>query len=151
MFLTPMQSRNRHSDSTRKLWRNGLQILYVFVAMVGTTTVPGVPRWGIWRSLFAPRPRHYFLSRAHEALNGFGLKVLKTPVRSPMANAYCERVIGTIRRESLDYLIPINDRHLSRIVREFAPHYNRGRPHTALRPGFPEPNPSTIGPDAEAR
>jgi len=37
-----------------------------------------------------------------------------------MANAYCERVIGTFRRECLDYLIPINQRHLRRIVREFA-------------------------------
>lgn len=56
------------------------------------------------------------------------------------SNAHCERVIGTIRRECLDYLIPVNERHLRRIVREFAVHYNRGRPHTALGPGFPEPN-----------
>ena len=70
----------------------------------------------------------------------FGLKALKTPVRSPMANAHCERVIGTIRRECLDYLIPINEPHLRRIVREFADHDNRGRPHSALGPGFPEPN-----------
>jgi hypothetical protein len=56
-----------------------------------------------------------------------------------MANAYCERVISTIRRQCLDYLIPINERHLRRIVREFAEHYNGGRPHTALGPGFPEP------------
>jgi putative transposase len=54
-----------------------------------------------------------FSAEVDEALNGFGLKVLKTPVRSPMANAYCERVIGTIRRECLDYLIPMNDRHVS--------------------------------------
>jgi putative transposase len=55
------------------------------------------------------------------------------------ANAYCERVIGTIRRECLDYLIPLNARHLKRIVSAFTLHYNRGRPHTALGPGFPEP------------
>jgi len=61
-----------------------------------------------------------------------------------MANAYCERAIGTIRRECLDYLIPMNDRHLRRIVREFAAHYNRGRPHTSLGPGFLEPNPARI-------
>ena len=73
------------------------------------------------------------------ALHGFGLKVLKTPVRSPMANTYCERVIGSIRRECLDYLIPLNERHLKRILREFMTYYNRGRPHSALGPGFPEP------------
>jgi hypothetical protein len=39
-----------------------------------------------------------FSADVDEALNGFGLKVLKTPIRSPMANAYCERVIGTVRR-----------------------------------------------------
>jgi transposase InsO family protein len=80
-----------------------------------------------------------FSAEVDEALNGFGLKVLRTPVRSPMANAYCERVIGTIRRECLDYLIPLNARHLRRVLSEFATHYNRGRPHTALGPGLPEP------------
>ena len=46
-----------------------------------------------------------FSMKVDEALSGFGLNVLKTPVRSPMANAHCERVIGTIRRECLDYMI----------------------------------------------
>jgi len=54
------------------------------------------------------------------ALEGFGLRVLKTPVRSPRANAFCERVIGTIRRECLDSLIPSGARHLTHILREFA-------------------------------
>jgi len=85
-----------------------------------------------------------FSAEVDEGLNGFGLRVLKTPVRSPMANAYCERVIGTFRRECLDYLIPINQRHLRRIVREFADYYNRGRPHSALGPGLPEPNQATV-------
>ena len=62
----------------------------------------------------------------------------------PLSNAYCERVIGTIRRECLDYLIPLNERHLKRIVREFISHYNRGRPHSALGPGFPEPIQATV-------
>ena len=61
-----------------------------------------------------------------------------------MANAYCERVIGTIRRECLDFLIPINERHLRHIIREFAIYYNRGRPHSALGPGFPEPSQATV-------
>jgi transposase InsO family protein len=78
------------------------------------------------------------------AVKGFGLRVLKTPVRSPMANAYCERVIGSIRRECLDYLIPLTERHLKRILREYVRHYNRGRPHSALGPGFPEPTQATV-------
>ncbi len=44
-----------------------------------------------------------------------------------------------MRRECLDYLIPLNERHLKLIVQEFAVHYNRGRPHSSLGPGIPEP------------
>jgi putative transposase len=60
------------------------------------------------------------------------------------ANAYCERLIGTIRRECLDYLIPINERHLRLILKEFVGHYNRGRPHSALGAGIPEPSQASV-------
>jgi len=43
-----------------------------------------------------------------------GLTVLKTPVHAPQANAFCERLIGTIRRECLDFVIPLNERHVRR-------------------------------------
>jgi len=46
-------------------------------------------------------------------LEAMGLTVLKTPVRSPQANAFCERVIGTIRRECLDFMIPMSERHVA--------------------------------------
>jgi putative transposase len=59
------------------------------------------------------------------------------PVRAPKANAYCERLIGTIRRECLDFLIPMSERHLKLILKEFVVHYNRGRPHSSLGPGIP--------------
>jgi transposase InsO family protein len=45
-------------------------------------------------------------------LAAFGLRVLRTPVRAPQANAYCERLVGTLRRECLDFLIPISESHL---------------------------------------
>lgn len=73
------------------------------------------------------------------AVKDFGVRVLKTPIRAPQANAFCERLIGTIRRECLDFLIPINEQHLRRILKEFSRYYNRGRPHSALGPGIPEP------------
>ena len=50
-------------------------------------------------------------------LEAFGLKVLRTPVQAPKANAYCERLMGTIRRECLDYVIPLSERHLRTILR----------------------------------
>jgi transposase InsO family protein len=56
----------------------------------------------------------------------------------PTANAHCERLIGTIRRECLDYLIPLNASHLLRTLREWTCHYNAGRPHRFLGPGIPD-------------
>src|SRR3989442_4923660 len=47
-------------------------------------------------------------------------------------------LVGTIRRECLDFLIPLNERHLQRILKEWVAHYNRGRPHSSLGPGIPD-------------
>jgi transposase InsO family protein len=71
-------------------------------------------------------------------LAAMGLTVLRTPVRAPQANAFCERLIGTIRRECLDFMIPISERHVRAILREWVRHYNRGRPHASLGPGIPD-------------
>jgi len=53
-----------------------------------------------------------------------GLTILKTPVRTPQANAFCERLIGSMRRECLDWLILLNERHLRSVVTEWVAHYN---------------------------
>ena len=79
-----------------------------------------------------------FSAELDEELQVFGLMVLRTPVQAPKANAYCERLVGTIRRECLDYMIPLNEKHLRRILREWVTHYNRGRPHASLGPGIPD-------------
>jgi putative transposase len=78
-----------------------------------------------------------------------GLTVLKTPVRVPQANAYCERLIGTIRRECLDWVIPVTEQHLRRLLHEWVAHYNRGRPHASLGPGIPEPASAPIPEQAD--
>ena len=67
-----------------------------------------------------------------------GLTILKTPARTPQANAFCERLIGTIRRECLDWMIPLTERHLRSILQQWAAHYNRGWPHASLGPGIPD-------------
>jgi transposase InsO family protein len=77
-------------------------------------------------------------------LEAMGLTVLKTPARVPQANTFCERVIGTIRRECLDFVIPLTERHLRAILREWISHYNRGRPHSSLGPGLPDPQPDRV-------
>jgi putative transposase len=55
------------------------------------------------------------------------------------ANAFCERLLGTLRRECVDYLIPLSENHLCRILQAWVPHYNAGRPHSSLGPGIPQP------------
>ena len=80
-----------------------------------------------------------FSANLDHQLTSFGVRVLKSPVRCPQANAFCERLIGTIRRECLDFLIPLSESHLRHILLEWMIHYNRGRPHSSLGPGIPEP------------
>ena len=76
------------------------------------------------------------------SIAAMGVKVLKTPPRAPIANAHCERLIGTIRRECLDHLIPLSETHLRQILDDWVEHYNRGRPHSSLGPGIPDPAPA---------
>lgn len=61
-----------------------------------------------------------------KAAIAFGLRVLRTPVQAPKAKAYCERLVGTIRREGLDYVIPLSEKHLRTIMSEWIAHYKSG-------------------------
>jgi transposase InsO family protein len=81
-----------------------------------------------------------FATHLDESIAKLGVKVLKSPPRSPTVNSICERVIGTIRRECLDWLIPLSESHLRSILKSWVPHYNSGRPHMALGPGVPDPS-----------
>jgi putative transposase len=83
-----------------------------------------------------------FASQLDESIRALGVRVLKSAPRSPKMNAVCERVIGTIRRECLDWLIPLSESHLRSILKSWIGHYNAGRPHMALGPGVPDPPPA---------
>ena len=61
-----------------------------------------------------------------EEVASWRIEVLKSPAHTPTANAFCERLIGTIRRECLDYVIPLSESHLKRTLREWVNHYNCG-------------------------
>ena len=78
-----------------------------------------------------------FAPAVDDALRSMSLEALRTPPRAPQANAYCERFIGTARREGLDWIIPLNERHLRHVLAEWMTHYNAERPHSALGPGLP--------------
>ena len=61
-----------------------------------------------------------------------GAEVLQTPFRTPVANAFAERWVGSLRRECLDRMLILNQRHLESVLRVYVKHYNLARPHRAL-------------------
>jgi transposase InsO family protein len=133
-------------------------MLYVFVVIehatrrllhVNVTTNPG-SNWTLQqlREAVGDAETHSYIihdrdsifSKAlDDSMKALGLRVLRTPVASPRANSICERVIGTIRRECLDWMIPMSEKHLRAILAEWVTHYNRARVHKALGPGVPDP------------
>jgi putative transposase len=71
--------------------------------------------------------------RAFDALlANDNIKVIRTPVQAPNANAHVERWVGTVRRECLDRLLIVGRRQLEHVLRVYIRHYNRTRPHRAL-------------------
>jgi putative transposase len=60
------------------------------------------------------------------------IRILASPPQAPRANAICERMIGTLRRELFDRLLIVNEHHLRRVLTEYLRHYNAARPHRAL-------------------
>lgn len=79
-----------------------------------------------------------FARSLDESIKNLGITVLRSPPHSPKANAICERVIGTVRRECLDWLIPLSESHLRSMLKVWVTHYNEARPHMALCPGVPD-------------
>jgi putative transposase len=75
-----------------------------------------------------------------EVFRSEGIRIVKTPVRAPKANAIAERFARTVRAECLDWLLIVNRRHLERVLRVYVDHYNRERPHRALELQPPEPD-----------
>src|SRR5438876_11918883 len=80
-----------------------------------------------------------FAKRLDDSIRALGTEVLRSPMASPKANSLCERVIGTIRRECLDWMIPLSEAHLRSILKSWVEHYNRGRLHSSLGPGVLDP------------
>jgi len=68
-----------------------------------------------------------------------GIRVLRTPIRAPRANAVCERFRGSVRRECLDHLLILTEAHLRRVLKEYVAYFNRARPHQGLGQRVPQP------------
>src|SRR5882762_7039566 len=68
-----------------------------------------------------------------------GIKVLRTPYRTPQANAVCERFLGSVRRECLDHFLILHEKQLHRLLKEYVLYFNQGRPHQRLKQRIPAP------------
>lgn len=79
-----------------------------------------------------------------EVFRSEGVRVIRTPIRAPKANAFAERFVRTVRQECLDHILVFGERHLKRILREYGTHYNRERPHRGLSLETPEPKSDQI-------
>ena len=73
-----------------------------------------------------------FCANFDEVFRSEGIRVIKTPVRSPRANAYAERWVRTVRTECLDWLLILGHGHLERVLRHYVRHYNQQRPHRGI-------------------
>jgi putative transposase len=136
------------------------RLLYVFVLMEHATrrilycnvTAHPTASWTL-QQLREAIPSHHsyrfllhdrdsiFSAQLDQNIRNLGLRVLKTPPQSPQANALCERLIGTLRRECLDFMIPLTVDHLRCLLTAWVQYYNARRPHMSLGPGIPQPPP----------
>jgi transposase InsO family protein len=134
------------------------RLLYVFVVLsldrrrilhVNVTTNPTAP-WTA-RQLYEafpgdrPVPRYLMRDRdgnygweVEQALEAMGITSILSSPRSPWQNPYAERVIGTLRRECTDHVIPWGEVHLLRVLREYVGYYNEARTHQGLDGDAPD-------------
>ncbi len=76
-----------------------------------------------------------------EVFRSEGVKVIKTPIRAPRANAFAERWVRTVRTKCLDWMLVLARHQLERVLRAYADHFNHARPHRGLDLKTPEPRP----------
>jgi hypothetical protein len=132
---------------------------YIFVVMhletrrllLATATTEPTSDWLAQhlRNLTPPGQAPKFLIRDNDCkfgrsfdsvARGAGIRVIRTPRLAPKANAHCERAIGSIRRECLDHILILNQRHLQLVVDEYRGYFNTSRPHQ----GIDQRRPSTF-------
>jgi transposase len=87
-----------------------------------------------------------FTASFDAVFSAIGIRSLKSPPAAPRANAICERMIGTLRRELLDRMLVVNERHLTRILTIYLRHFNTARPHRTLEQLAPTQQAETYPP-----
>jgi putative transposase len=81
-----------------------------------------------------------FVGPFDEVMTSVGARIIKTPFRTPRANAFAERFVLTARAERLDWVLVRGERHAERVLRQFVTHYNQERPHRGINLEPPVPN-----------
>ncbi len=99
----------------------------------------GSPRRRTSVPLPHPRPGHEVHGVFDEAYRASGIEAIRTPVRSPQANAFAERWVRTVRQECLDRLLISSRRHLEAVLDAYVRHYNEARPHRGRQLATPLP------------
>jgi putative transposase len=91
---------------------------------------------------FLIRDRGSNFTRAFDAVfQATGARTLRTAVQAPRMNAICERLVGTLRRELLDRMLILGERHLRAVLAEYQEHYNTARPHKGIAQRVPDGEP----------
>lgn len=88
-----------------------------------------------------------FGTEVRSFLKASGIKAVRTSVRSPWQNGVAERRVGSIRREMLDHVIPLDERHLVRLSLEYVSYYHDDRTHLGLNKATPGARSTEIRPD----
>ena len=139
--------------SVETIWLQRLYVLFFIelesrrVHLAGCTADPTAPwvtqqaRQLAWALAERQTPVRFLIrDRDQKFTDGFdevfrsaGTEIIRTPFRAPQANGVAERFVCTVRSECLDWLLIVDQQHLERVLTVFADHYNRHRPHRALR------------------
>src|SRR5207249_8236741 len=86
-----------------------------------------LPEGGAPRFLVRDRDTKY-AGAFDDVFRAEGTRVIRTPVRAPLANAHAERWVRTVRAECLDHMLILSRRHLDSVLAEYVEHYNGARP-----------------------
>ncbi len=79
-----------------------------------------------------------FTASFNAVFQAAGTRIVRTAVQAPRMNAICERLVGTLRRELLDCMLILGERHLRAVLTEYQAHYNTARPHKGIAQRVPD-------------
>ena len=101
-------------------------------------------RMGEYATLYPSRPDGIYGAVFLRRLRAMGIRDRPTEARSPWQYGYCERLIGSIRRDCLNHVVVFGERHLRHLLRCYATYYNETRTHLSLSKDAPVPRPAQI-------